>query len=661
MCGIAGFWSAKDTAEPAVVLAEMTDALAHRGPDDQGVWFDPATGVGLGHRRLSILDLSQEGHQPMFSATGRYAIVFNGEVYNFKEIRSRLHHQRWKGNSDTEVMLAAIEEWGLEGAITRFIGMFAFALWDRHEKQLHLVRDRVGIKPLYFGCSKGVLFFGSELKALQAHPDFTAEIDRSSIAQMLRYSYIPAPQAIFAKTYKLSPGNIATFISPTSDPAMKQYWSVQQVASDGANQQFAGEEHECLSRLDALLRDAIKLRMIADVPVGAFLSGGIDSSLVVALMQSVSNRSVRTYSIGFDDPSYNEAHHAKVVAEHLGTSHNELFLTPEEALQSIPDLPAYYDEPFADASQLPTLLVSKLARTEVTVALSGDGGDELFGGYTRHMWLAKIAKINRVVPSFARAVLCRRLGQATGDWELSGRVISYLPPLLRIRNIGAKTSKLVPLLLLNDTDEMYDRVITTWCDATEVVCGAGEARPVFRSLSENALDTFSNVMLKDLVGYLPDGVLTKVDRASMAVALEARVPLLDHRVVEFAWSIPVQWKIRSGKGKWLLRKLLSKYVPTRLFERPKSGFGVPIGTWLRGPLREWASDLLNENKLRREGFLNARRVTAVWNAHLNGHGDWQQHLWCVLMFEAWLQKQTERAFARGQSRTGPTRQIVSAS
>ncbi len=648
MCGIVGIRDESGVDARAAVEA-MTATLVHRGPDDSGVWVDAAAGVALGHRRLSILDLSSAGHQPMSSHCGRYVIVFNGEIYNHVDIRKELEASdpavRWRGHSDTEVMLAAFEHWGVEAALARFNGMFAFALWDRREHVLHLARDRFGEKPLYYGWMGDTFLFGSELKALKAHPAWRGEIDRGAVALYMRYSYIPAPYSIYRGIRKLLPAHVLSIPlanGKRETPQSRAYWSAKAVAEAGVRQPFTGNEAEAVESLDVLLRDAVALRTEADVPLGAFLSGGIDSSTVVALMQAQSVRPVRTFSIGFFEAGYNEAEHAKAVAKHLGTEHTELYVTAAEAMAVIPQLPEIYDEPFADSSQIPTFLVSQMTRQHVTVALSGDGGDELFGGYNRYLWGRDIWRKLGWMPKSARVAMAHGLAALSPQgWDRIFAIMEpVLPRRLRARLPGDKLHKLAGILACSSPEEMYRGLVSHW-DPVSVVLGASEPPTALTDHAQCAdvPDFTQRMMFLDLVSYLPDDILAKVDRASMAVSLEARVPLLDHRVAEFAWTLPLVMKIRDGQGKWLLRQVLYKYVPKELIERPKMGFGMPIDAWLRGPLREWAENLLDESRLKKEGFFNPGAVHEKWNEHLNGGRNWAYHLWNVLMFQTWLESQ----------------------
>jgi asparagine synthase (glutamine-hydrolysing) len=645
MCGIAGFWQTKrGTEEPLEILARMGAALAHRGPDDSGTFHDGATGIGLAFRRLSILDLSPEGHQPMYSASGRYVIIFNGEVYNFEEIRDELGARQWRGHSDTEVMLEAFESWGVESAVNRFVGMFAFALWDRQERNLYLVRDRLGIKPLYYGRVGGNFVFGSELKAIRQCPDFQPDIDRDVLTLYLRHNYVPSPHCIYKGLYKLPPGHFLMLDSAMGALLPKPFWSAREVAREGLLSPFSGSEAETIDQLHRRLLSAVRLRMIADVPLGAFLSGGIDSSTVVALMQAQSSRPVKTFTIGFHEDGYNEAIHAKTVAKHLGTDHTELYLTPQDALNVVPLLPSMYDEPFSDSSQIPTYLVSKLARESVTVSLSGDGGDELFGGYNRYLFTKRIWNSVRRLPMPARkaiAEMLRAIPPARVD-RCFQLLRPILPKKLQQAIPGDKAHKLAALLSVESPEALYYRALSHWERPTEIVLNSHEPGTVLASIAESSWPSnIEEVMiLADQLNYLPDDILTKVDRASMAVSLEARVPMLDHRVVEFAWKLPLHFKIRKGTSKWILRQILYNYVPRELVERPKMGFGVPIDRWLRGPLREWAEDLLSVKSLEAHGLLDADPIRVKWQEHLSGVRNWQYLLWDILAFQDWFRHNT---------------------
>jgi asparagine synthase (glutamine-hydrolysing) len=657
MCGIAGFLDTARQTSPEQLRTDvnrMASTMVHRGPDDSGDWCDAAGGIALGFRRLSIIDLSPAGHQPMESASGRHVIIFNGEVYNAEALRGDLQAQgrapAFRGHSDTEVMLAAVEAWGLEEAVKRFLGMFAFALWDRQERRLHLVRDRIGVKPLYYGWAGPILLFGSELKSLRAHPAFRAEVDRNALSLYLRHNYVPAPHSIYQGIFKLPPGTLLTIdpVAPTA--AMpKPYWSARQVAEAGRDNPFTGTATEAVDQLDTLLRDAVKLRMVADVPLGVFLSGGIDSSLVTALMQVQCPRPVRTFSIGFNEDAYNEARFAREVAKHLGTDHTELYVTPAEAQAVIPRLPSLYDEPFADSSQIPTYLVSALARRQVTVSLSGDGGDELFGGYTRYFQGRRIWNSLRWLGGGVRRGLARSLRLLSArSWDSIARTVGLVVPRVRKqRQVGYQVSRLSEVLQAESPDVMYWLLVSHWKSPASVVRGGFE--PLTTLTDRNrwaALPEFTQrMMYLDQMTYLPDDILVKVDRASMGISLEAREPLLDHRLIEFAWRLPVDLKIRGGKGKWPLRQVLYRYVPPALVERPKTGFGIPLDSWLRGPLRDWAEALLDEQRLRREGFFEPAPIRQQWAEHLAGVQNWHYHLWDVLMFQAWHEQYSSTAAA----------------
>lgn len=647
MCGITGFFDIsqnKDQTSFQGTITRMMEPIRHRGPDDSGSWMDLQSGIALGFRRLAILDLSPAGHQPMFSADGRYAIVFNGEVYNFNDLRSELAAlgHTFRGHSDTEIMLASICQWGIQEAVRRFNGMFAFALWDRSERRLTLVRDRLGIKPLYYGWAGRVFLFGSELKALKAHPAFHADIDRGALALFLRYSCIPAPYTIYTGFRKLLPGTILTLSKeqPGELPHPKPYWSARQVAESGVAHPFEGSDQDALEELDALLRTSIRERMVADVPLGAFLSGGIDSSAVVALMQAQNSRPIQTFTVGFHESDYDEAGYARAIARHLGTHHTEIYVTPQETQAVIPHLPTLFDEPFSDSSQIPTFLISELARRHVTVSLSGDGGDELFGGYNRYSWVLKIQQAAGWAPGAFRALGSAALhGVRPAAWEslLSNHII---PSRWRVSEPGEKIRKLAEVLTADGPEGIYLDLVSHWKNSSAVVRDSAEL-PTLLTRPETwaQLPDFTSwMMYMDLVTYLPDDILTKVDRASMGNSLESRVPYLDdHRVAEFAWRLPMRMKIRNGKGKWLLRQVLYQYVPGMLLERPKKGFGVPIDAWLKGPLREWAEALLDGQRLRDENYFNPEPILQKWQEHLTGKQNWQYYLWDILMFQAWLE------------------------
>jgi asparagine synthase (glutamine-hydrolysing) len=641
MCGITGFWGGSYEVS---VAEKMSCAIASRGPDDSGAWVSKPNGLALAQRRLAILDLSSAGAQPMCSPCERYVLVFNGEIYNHKDIRRKLESEgppfNWQGNSDTETLLAGLRHWGVQRCLPKLIGMFAFALWDNLEKTLVLARDRMGEKPLYYGSMGDTFLFGSELKALREHPAWQGEVDRDVLALFLRFSFVPTPWSIYHGIFKLPPAHYLTIADQgRSVGSPVCYWDLGKVAEDGVKHSI-GSESQLADELDLLLRDAVKRQMAADVPLGAFLSGGYDSTTVAALMQAQSERPVSTFSIGFHERGFDEAVNAKSIARHLGTEHTEMYVTPQEAMAVIPKLPAIYDEPFADVSQIPTYLVSQLARRQVTVSLSGDGGDELFCGYNRYVSGYEVWNKLRGLPQPVRQMFAFLLNHTSGSkldkWQ------ELLPRQLQVSSLSDRVPKLADALLSQDGRSYYQALVSHTKNSDQLVLGAKEPKtwhgwkvqPDLPSLQEK-------MMLWDMMTYLPDDILTKVDRASMAVSLEARVPLLDHRVVEFAWKVPISLKYRDGQGKWLLRQVLYRYVPRSLMERPKMGFSVPIEQWLRGPLCDWANTLLDESRLRNESYLNSTLIRKMWQEHLSGKRNWHRILWNVLMFQAWLEQQVE--------------------
>lgn len=580
----------------------------------------------------------------MLSASGRLVITFNGEIYNFAELRTELAGlgHGFRGHSDTEVALAAVEQWGITGALQRFVGMFAFVIWDKTERVLHLARDRIGEKPLYYGWIGGVFVFASELKALRAVPGWWGDINREALTLFLRHNYIPAPHSIYRDIHKLPPAMLLT-VPADARPARisrQVYWSAGAIVEAGCSNPVTQDAVEAADRLEALLHDAIAQKMVADVPLGAFLSGGIDSSTVVAIMQARSTMPVRTFTIGFHEADYNEAAAAKLVATHLGTAHTELYVTHGDALAVIPRLPSLYDEPFADSSQIPTFLVAQLASRHVKVALSGDGGDELFGGYNRYFWGRELWRVLRLLPAGLRNSMGHALWHLahSGRKDATGAMAGLLPERLRVSNPTEKLAKLAEIVGIRNADDMYYRLISHWKDPAAVVIGGREPSTVVtdRRAWPRLNDFPARMMYLDLVSYLPDDILVKVDRASMGVSLEARVPLLDHRIVEFAWRVPLRIRMRHNQGKWLLRQVLRRYVPEKLTQRPKSGFAIPLGEWLRGALRDWCEALIAEDRLKREGFFNPGPIVQKWHEHLSGRGNWQYYLWSVLMFQAWL-------------------------
>ncbi|MBL9114526.1 MAG: asparagine synthase (glutamine-hydrolyzing) [Verrucomicrobiaceae bacterium] len=648
MCGIAGFFTiprSRSDDEMRQITTRMTDAMVHRGPDDAGVWTDADTGIALGHRRLSILDLSPLGHQPMQSADGRFMIVFNGEIYNFQDLRAELepHGHTWRGHSDTEIMLAAFTQWGVLEATKKFNGMFAFALWDRQERVLHLGRDRLGEKPLYYGWVGDTLVFGSELKVLKPFPGFSGEVNRDAIAGLLNLNYIPDPHSIYKGIHKLTPAGLLTWDGSSQRPQPQLYWNVRSVIETSVSNPYTGSDHDAVNELERLLLDAVKIRMISDVPLGAFLSGGVDSSTIVALMQAQSSKPVRTFTIGFHEKDYNEAIFAKEVAQHLGTDHTEMYVTPKDALDVIPGIPHMFDEPFSDYSQIPTYLVSKIARQHVTVSLSGDAGDELFTGYERYFVGKSIWDRIRPMPKFVRNSLAgaMTLLQPSTINTLVSPAHKLLPKKYQHVSVGDKVHKLAEVLRTDDPVHMYHNLVAHWKQPHEVVIGGRQPATALTDHTgwPSVADFSHRMMHLDMETYLPSDILVKVDRAAMAVSLEGRIPLLDPRVMEFAWRLPLSMKQRGNVGKWVLRQVLYKHVPQRLIDRPKQGFSVPIGYWLRSELKDWAEALLDESRLKREGYFNPAPIRQKWKEHQQGHRNWQYYLWDVLMFQAWLEKQ----------------------
>jgi asparagine synthase (glutamine-hydrolysing) len=643
MCGFAGILTTAGLRREALEsIAEMMSApIAHRGPDDKGSWTEPSAGVAFGFRRLAIIDLTAHGHQPMKSPSGRYTLVFNGEIYNFEELRRPLEVEGWSftGHSDTEVICAAFERWGIETAVKKFVGMFAIAVWDASNRRLSLVRDRLGIKPLFYYHRPGVLTFGSELKALVAGPDFDSTLDEDALAAYLRYLYVPAPQTIYRHVRKLLPGHILSVSSVTESlPDSVADWSLSEAYSKGRHNRFEGSDSEAIEELSALLTDAVRLRMRSDVPLGALLSGGVDSSTLVALMQANASRPTRTFSIAFPGTSYDESMHAARVAARLGTDHTEMAVTAEDALAIVPQLPEMFDEPFADVSQIPTHLVCKLARQDVTVALSGDGGDELFAGYDRYLQGGRLIGALSRVPSPIRRAVGTAVGATSGDtWDRTYRTAAaFVPRLPKYPFAGNKIHKFGNLLGHDSKDEMYRFLLSAWQNPDQLL-----TRPVISNsriedeLSKTrTMPLLDRMMLLDQQTYLADDILAKVDRASMAVSLEARVPLLDHRVVEFAWRLRSDHKVRDGRGKWLLRQVLYKYIEPALVDRQKMGFLVPLGSWLRGRLRDWAEDLLF-GRPDSDGFLRLEKTRASWESIQSGDDGPARALWAVLMFESW--------------------------
>ena len=656
----------------------MAFAIRHRGPDDAGAWVDASTGLALGHARLAILDLSAAGHQPMASANDRYVIAFNGEIYNHLELRTELEQSgvgargpeipgnpaelarhAWRGHSDTETLLAAIERWGLEQTLQKCVGMFALALWDRDQRHLTLARDRFGEKPLYYGWvderagqgdvpgDQRTFVFGSELKALRAHPSFNNSISRPALAQYLRFTHVPAPLSIYEGVYKLPPGTLLRIDAEfaANPPAQKMdapiaYWTMADVVQNGACEPIT-DEVEAIDALHHRLSEAVRLQSISDVPLGAFLSGGVDSSTIVALMQAQSSRPIQTFTVGFEEAGFDESPYAAAVAEHLGTDHHALLVTARETLDVIPKLPQMYDEPFADSSQIPTHLVCKAARQNVTVALSGDAGDELFGGYNRYSWGSRIwNKVGWIPPEQRQWLGAAVQGVSVSAWDALGRLVGK-------DRLGDRAHKLANRLLgARNLDDVYWSLVTEWPGGDSMVRGLSHAESLDEMTAQRSVppaglvDAAERMMFRDALTYLPDDILCKVDRAAMSVSLETRVPFLDHRIAELAWRLPLDMKIRGGETKWLLRQVLYQYVPRPLIERPKAGFGIPVGQWLRGPLRDWAEALLDANRIQREGFFHPDPIREAWSEHLSGQRDWTPRLWTVLMFQAWFEEQS---------------------
>jgi asparagine synthase (glutamine-hydrolysing) len=658
MCGFAGVLDRSGASREQLqsTVATMAEAVRMRGPDDSGEWAD-GCGIAFGFRRLSIIDLSAAGHQPMVSPDGRLVLVMNGEIYNHGELRAMLDRTRttpWIGHSDTETLLAGFGEWGVRATLDRAVGMFALALWDRADRRLYLARDRFGEKPLYYGWAGKAFVFGSELKSLRRCPGFDNEIDRDALALFLRYTCVPAPYSIYKRVYKLQPACVLTLdansctpvpssapFAPWSDRGLtiERYWSLADVVARTDGRPLE-DVQEAKAQLETALTDAVRLQSIADVPLGAFLSGGIDSSLIVALMQRQSGRNVRTFTIGFDQGEFNEAEHAKAVAAHLGTDHAELYVTDTEARDVIPRLPDIYSEPFADSSQIPTYLVSRMARQHVTVALTGDGGDELFGGYVRHQWAPRIwRRLQWTTPGMRRHLASVLESVPAGVVDSAGRLLGtpWSRPSDKLQKVAQRIRSVDSLA------DLYRMLVTTWPPQDAIVCGA-TAAPTLIDVARYDLerrDSSDFMMFWDALTYLPDDILHKVDRASMSVSLETRAPFLDHRVADLAWRLPASMKIAGGQSKWLLRQLLYQYVPSKLMDRPKMGFGVPLDQWLRGPLRDWVEDLLDEHAMRSQGYFDPTPIRRKWTENLRGDRSWPYELWCILMFQAWLQVHTQ--------------------
>lgn len=647
MCGINGFFSnSLSTFDNAIV--KMNSAISHRGPDTRGTWLNKDLGIILGHQRLSIIDLSAAGNQPMQSKSGRFFLTYNGEIYNHLEIRREIEEKnsniKWRGYSDTETLLEAIDNLGIETTLQKIDGMFAFALWDEKNFCLTLARDRIGEKPLYFGWQgKGdnkVFIFSSELKGIKAHPKFDRQIERDSIALQLRYSYIPAPYSIYKHIFKLLPGHYLQLkkndLKKSLLPTSKSYWSLVKNVIHGKNNLLTQSSLDIQNDLEKRLKISVKKQMMSDVPFGAFLSGGVDSSMIVALMQSQSDLPIKTFTIGYSEDDFSEAQYAKKIAKHLGTDHSELYVSSKLAMEVIPKLSSIYDEPFSDSSQIPTFLVSQLAKQHVKVVLSGDGGDELFCGYNRYIMSKKFWCLFNLMPLSLRKIFALSIESISAqNWN---KISKFLPGLKKYKNFGDKIHKGASVLEAKTIYDLYYMLCSHWKNPTEVVINSKEPNIFSNEFTKElkGLNSQETMMVNDLITYLPNDILVKVDRAAMASSIETRIPFLDHKLIEYVWKIPHSLKLKKGNGKWILKQILSKYVPTSLTERPKMGFGVPIETWLRGPLRDWAENLLNERRLKQEGYFNHNFVQKKWSEHLSGGRNWQSDLWDVLMFQAWI-------------------------
>ncbi len=639
MCGIAGFLefsASRSASDLRDLVARMADIQAHRGPDDSGVWFDADAGVALSHRRLAVIDCDPSGHQPMVSHNRRYVVTYNGEIYNYRELACDLDRQGIKigGGSDTGVLLAAIATWGIEDTLKRTVGMFAFAVWDREMRTMTLARDRLGIKPVFWTQQNGCFVFASQLKALAMHPRLELKLDRASVANFVRHGYVPGPHSVYLGVEKLSPG-CYLHVSSDSEVSINSYWSVEDAAEAGTREPFGGDFAGAVDKTEALLHQAVTDRMMADVPLGVFLSGGIDSSLVAALVQAASSRPARTFSIGFQDAGYDESAHAQVVSNHLGTDHTKLIATPTHALDLVDDLPTWYDEPFADSSQIPTLLLSRMTREHVTVALSGDGGDEVFAGYNRYIWAERIWKTSAKFPKLLRSFL-GTIAQSAPPGPINA--VGNIGYGLGIpRQLGDKLNKLGRIFTCENAFDTYRSLISQWDDPNAVLIDPSSHATLVQDkhLQQCHPDTLRWMQLVDMLTYLPDDILAKVDRASMAHALEVRVPLIDHRLIAFAWTLPRDFFVRNGKSKALLREVLYRHVPQPIVDRPKMGFGVPLAFWLRGPLRDWAEDLLSPRVLESEGIFNVRFVRKAMDDHIAGKRNMAYGLWTLLMFQCW--------------------------
>ena len=649
MCGICGFYS-KSSLKFDSAIKKMCAAISHRGPDGNGIWQDLNLGIVLGHQRLSIIDLSTAGHQPMQSSSGRFILSYNGEIYNHLALRTELKdinsNIKWRGYSDTETLLEGLEFWGIEITLKKLVGMFAFVLWDKKLHCLTLVRDRMGEKPLYYGWQgtgdNSVFLFGSELKALKVHPEFNGNINNDAIALQLRYNCIPAPYSIYKNIFKLSPGHYLQLkendLKKNLLPNSKPYWSLVEIATSGVDRLIPFSEQDIKTELEQLLKFSIKQQMMSDVPLGAFLSGGLDSSTVVALMQAQSNRPIKTFTIGFNEQDYNEAKYAKEVARYLGTDHTELYVSAEQAMAVIPKLPFIYDEPFSDSSQIPTFLVSQLTKKKVTVALTGDGGDEVFCGYNRYILSKNLWNKLTLIPLPLRKILAS--GTKSINFQSWNKFLKMMPSLNQYTNLADKVYKFGSVLDSKTLFDLYYKLISNWQNPNEILLNGKEPRTFLTNFKSELtkLDDQQQMMLLDSMTYLPDDILVKTDRAAMATSLETRAPFLNHKLLEYVWKIPQPLKLKKTQSKWILRQILYKYIPKKLVERPKVGFGVPIDSWLRGPLKDWAQALLDKTKLKNQGFFNSDLVNIKWTEHLSGKKNWQHEIWSILMFQEWLNK-----------------------
>ena len=640
MCGFVGLLKNRICDSDIHYLREMSRSIKHRGPDSSGLWSDN-TNIGISHQRLSIIDLTPSGYQPMISKSGRYVLAFNGEIYNHRfikrELNSAFMNIEWKGTSDTEILLTAIDKWGLYKSLNKITGMFAFSLWDKKEKLLYLARDRIGEKPIYYGWQKDTFLFGSDIQGIKSHPSFENKIDSNSLSLMLRFNYVPSPNSIYKNLKKLEPGSFLQVSIVKRDIQKKNYWSAAKTANNNLSNLFSGSELEAIELLDINLSETVKNQMLSDAPIGGFLSGGIDSSIICSLMQKNSIEPINTFSIGFNEKTYDEAQYAKLISDYLGTNHHELYLSPQDAMKIIPELQMAYSEPFADVSQIPTMIISDLAKDYVKVALTGDGGDELFGGYNRYLitkriW-KKISMFGKPIRSFIANFILSYGIRTIMKIEKLNFSEKY------INNFSAKISKGLEVLDSDDIFDLYINITSNSRNPSKVLLGNSSKEKLY-GVEKLNLQNFSDVekmMIMDIVNYLPDDILVKLDRATMHYSIEARAPFLDHNIFEFAWSLPLNFKLNNSENKVVLRRLLSKYLPNELIHKPKRGFSVPIGIWLRGPLKNWAEHQLNQKRLNDEGFFNPKVILNLWKEHLEERFNHEKLLWSILMFQSWLE------------------------